>query len=129
MVNDPIADALTRIRNAHERGYKTVNVLNSRLVSSIVEILKKEGYIENFEVDSDDKQLLVLNLKYENRIPAIRNLKRISKPGLRKYVGYTEIPKVLNGLGIAILSTPNGIITGKEAQEQKVGGEFLCTIY
>lgn len=129
MVNDPIADALSRIRNAHERGYKSVQVLNTKIVSAIVEILNKESYIESFEVDSDDKQFINISLKYENKKPAIRNLKRISKPGLRKYIGYTEIPKILNGMGISIFSTPKGIITGKEAKAQKVGGEFLCTIY
>jgi small subunit ribosomal protein S8 len=129
MVNDPIADALSRIRNAHERGYKSVRVLNTKIVKEIVGILNSEKYIESFEVDTEDKQYLNITLKYENKKPAIKDLKRISKPGLRKYIGYTEIPKVLNGMGISILSTPKGIITGKEAKAQKLGGEFLCTIY
>lgn len=129
MVNDPIADALSRIRNAHQRTYKEVQVLNTKLVFSILEILKKENYLEEFEVDSEDKKIINVVLKYENKKPVIRKLKRISKPGLRRYIGYKDIPKVLNGLGISIFSTPKGIMTGKEARNSKVGGEFLCTIY
>lgn len=129
MVNDPIADALARIKNSHQRSYKTVNVLNTKLVASILQILKSENYIEDYSESSEDKNEITVVLKYENKTPSIKSLRRVSKPGLRKYIGYKDIPKILNGLGISILSTPKGIMTGKEARAQKTGGEFLCTIY
>lgn len=129
--NDPIADTLTRIRNAHMRSYKTVTVMHSKMIGSILEILKVEGYVEDFAESADDKGFKTFNvgLKYQEGRPAIRNLKRISKPGLRKYIGYKNIPRVLNGLGISILSTPQGVVSGSKAKADKLGGELLCTIY
>lgn len=128
--NDIIGDALTRIRNAHQRSYKDVNLIYSKLVLRIAEILKEKGYIEEIEVKEEKVgQSIDIKLKYVDGKPAISNLKRISKPGLRKYTIYKNIPRVLNGLGFAILSTPEGVISDDEARKKNVGGELLCTIY
>lgn len=130
MISDPIGDFLTRIRNAQLRKEATVSVPSTNMLISISEILKKEGFISGFEVKKNDIQnTLVIELKYVNGVPAIRELTRVSKPGIRKYRGYKEIQVVRNGLGVAIFSTPNGIITGEDAKKQKVGGEFLCYVY
>ncbi len=130
MISDPIGDFLTRIRNAQLRKEATVSVPSTNMLISISEILKKEGFISGFEIKKNDIQnTLVIELKYVNGVPAIRELTRVSKPGIRKYRGYKEIQVVRNGLGVAIFSTPNGIITGEDAKKQKVGGEFLCYVY
>lgn len=130
MVNDPIADLLTRIRNAQQRSQKEITMPAAKMVVAIAEILKQEGFVEAVEVDKKtESATLMIKLKYEDGKPAMGNLLRISKPGLRKYVGYRDIPKVLNGLGINILSTPKGIMTGKQARVEKVGGEYLCNIW
>ena len=131
MVNDIIADMLTRIRNAVAMKYKTVTVLSSKMTKEISEILTNEGFIESYEIVKDgSKETLTLNLKYGARKESvITGLKRISKPGLRVYVKSTEVPRVLNGLGIAIISTSKGIMTDKEARKANLGGEVLAYIW
>lgn len=126
MTNDTLADFLTRIRNASERKTREIVAPNSRMVKAVSEILKTENYIENFEVIDNE---IKISLKYINKEPAITHLERVSKPGLRIYVGYGDIPRVLNGLGISILSTSKGIMTGTKAKLEKVGGELLCKIW
>ena len=131
MVNDIIADMLTRIRNASQMKYTSVEVLGSKMTKEIATILTNEGYIEGFEVIKDGAaEKLVLNLKYgAKKERVITGLKRISKPGLRVYVKAEEVPKVLNGLGIAIVSTSKGIMTDKEARKANLGGEILAYIW
>ncbi|GGJ00971.1 30S ribosomal protein S8 [Alicyclobacillus cellulosilyticus] len=131
MMTDPIADMLTRIRNANLVGHEKVEVPASKLKRAIAEILKREGYIRDAEYIEDDKQGIIrLFLKYgKNQERVITGLKRISKPGLRVYVSADNIPRVLGGLGIAILSTSKGILTDKEARKLHVGGEVLCYIW
>ena len=131
MVNDRIADMLTRIRNASQMKYASVEVLGSKMTKEIATILTNEGYIEGFEVIKDGAaEKLVLNLKYgAKKERVITGLKRISKPGLRVYVKAEEVPKVLNGLGIAIVSTSKGIMTDKEARKANLGGEILAYIW
>lgn len=126
MTNDTLADFLTRIRNASERKTREIVAPNSRMVKAVSEILKTENYIENFEVIDNE---IKISLKYVNKEPAITHLERISKPGLRIYIGYGDIPRVLNGLGISILSTSKGIMTGTKAKLEKIGGELLCKIW
>jgi small subunit ribosomal protein S8 len=125
-VVDPIADMLTRIRNAHSALHRTVDVPTSRSKASLVEILKEEGYIIGFEVKERELQI---QLKYMDGKPIISGLKRVSKPGRRVYVGSYDIPMVQNGLGICILSTSKGIMEGSKAREANVGGELLCEIW
>lgn len=130
LINDPVGDALTRIRNAQIRQKKSVVLIYSKMLESLAQILKSEGYVDDFSIKTEDnKKLIEVTLKYVGKNPAISNLKRVSKPGLRKYVGYRDIPRVLNGMGIAIITSPKGVMTGKDAIKNKVGGEFLCTIY
>ena len=130
MVNDTIADMLTRIRNANQMKYAKVSVLNTKMTREIAAILKEEGYISNFDVHAESN-MLDLELKYgENKKErVIVGLKRISKPGLRVYVKHEELPRVLNGLGIAIISTSKGIMTDKKARENGLGGEVLAYIW
>ncbi len=126
-VNDPIADLLTRIRNANQLHYKEVSVPVSKMKLEIVRILKEEGFIEDYNVQENN---IIIILKYGLRKETvISGLKRISKPGLRVYAKSSEIPKVLNGLGIAIISTSNGVMTDKEARRQNLGGEVLAYIW
>ena len=129
-LTDPIADFLTRIRNANSARKAELTVPYSRIKGEIARILKQEGYISDYEVDTTGKfpQIKVKN-KLVSRTSAITGLKRISKPGLRKYVGADEIPRVLGGMGISILSTPRGIVSGREAKKQKVGGELLAYVW
>ena len=131
MVNDTIADMLTRIRNANSMKYATVEVPASKMTKGIAEILTNEGYIEKYEsVKNGSSEVLVLTLKYGNKKErVISGLKRISKPSLRVYVKSDEMPKVLNGLGIAIVSTSKGLMTDKEARKQNLGGEVLAYIW
>lgn len=126
MLTDPIADMLTRIRNAHLALHKEVSVPRSKMKESIAAILKQEGYIEEVAMD---ESALKLTLKYFKGKPVIAGLKRMSKPGRRVYVGMHEIPKVQNGLGICILSTSRGVMDGNSAHDLKVGGELLCEIW
>ncbi|MDZ4288710.1 MAG: 30S ribosomal protein S8 [Prosthecobacter sp.] len=129
-MTDPISDYLTRIRNAAAAGQEQVLVPFSRMKSELSRILQEEGYIWGYEVDTTGAHpKLKLKLKYQDKAPVIRNLKRISKPGLRKYVSCDEIPRVLGGLGISILSTSRGIMTGNRAKKSKVGGELLAQIW
>jgi small subunit ribosomal protein S8 len=131
-MTDPIADFITRIRNAVRANHRIVQVPASNIKKEMTKILKEKGYILDYKFDNDDKQgLIKIALKYHpvTKMPAIRNLTRISKPGLRKYAGIEKMPRVLNGLGIAILSTSKGIMTDKEAKQEKVGGEVLCYVY
>lgn len=130
VMTDPIADMLTRIRNANQMKHETVNIPASKLKKEILELLKKEGYIVGYKVVKGDVQdTLNVTLKYLANDRVVKGLKRISKPGLRVYAKNSEIPKVLNGLGIAVISTSNGIITDREARKQKVGGEILAYIW
>ena len=125
-MTDPIADMLTRIRNAHMALHKEVKIPKSKMKKSILEIMQREGYIEKFEEEERD---LIVYLKYVKGRPAITDLEKVSKPGRRIYVGVDEIPQVQNGLGVCILSTSRGILEGKEAKSQKVGGELICKIW
>lgn len=130
-MNDIISDTLTRMRNAIAMKYKTVDVLGSKMTREIAKILESEGYIESFtESNEGAKKLLTINLKYgAKKEKVITGLKRISKPGFRVYVKADEVPRVLNGLGIAIVSTSKGIMTDKEARKQNLGGEVLAYIW
>ena len=130
-ITDPIADMLTRIRNANSAKFKTVDVPSSKIKKSIAENLLEEGYIKAFdEIDDGLQGVLRITLKYdENGNKVIDGLKRISKPGLRIYASKDELPKVLNGLGIAIISTSKGIMTDKEARKENIGGEVLAYIW
>ena len=131
VVTDTIADMLTRIRNANQMRYQEVSVPASNLKVSLAKILKDEGFIEDYKVVNDNVQgTIELTLKYgQNKERVITGLKRISKPGLRVYAKSTEIPKVLNGLGIAVISTSHGVMTDKEARKENLGGEVLCYIW
>ncbi len=132
-MTDPISDYLTRLRNAIKAGHKVVDIPASNLKKEMTKILKEKGYILNykFEDDVNPQGNIKIALKYhpENGISAIKELKRISKPGLRRYCDSENIPRVLNGLGIAIISTSKGVITDKEARDLSVGGEVLCYVY
>ena len=131
-MTDPIADYLTRIRNATKARHKVVEIPASNLKKEMTKILFQKGYILNYKFMDDDKQgIIKIALKYDpvTKNPAINKLQRASRPGLRKYTGYKEAPRVLNGLGIAILSTSKGVITDKEARAEKIGGEVLCYVY
>ncbi len=132
MVTDSVGDFLTRIRNANLRREDKLSMPSSKILASIAGILKKEGFIEDFEEEgkSENKlKNLIIKLKYESDLPRIRGLKRVSKPGVRIYVGYRDIPKVLSGYGISILTTSQGIMTGDRAKKEHVGGELLCQIW
>ena len=132
-MTDPIADHLTRLRNAISANHRVVEVPASNLKKEITKILFEKGYILNYKFVEGETPggIIKIALKYDpvNKVNAIKSLQRVSRPGLRKYTGYKDMPRVLNGLGIAILSTSRGIMTNKEAKEQKIGGEVLCYIY
>ncbi len=129
-MSDPLADMLTRIRNAQVAGHKTVAVPHSRLKSDVARILKAEGYIADYATEGGTPKMLTVYLKYAAGLePVIRGLKRESRGGLRKYCNVTEIPKVLGGLGVAILSTSAGIMTGRDARQKNIGGEVLCSVW
>lgn len=130
-MQDPVADMLTRIRNAQTMGIQTIKMPHSNLKNEILNVLKSEGYIENAEAITDKnskKKTLQVTLKYYQGKPVIENIKRVSKPALRIYKGYEELPLVRGGLGIAIVSTPKGVMADKTARAQQVGGEVLCTV-
>ena len=130
MVTDPIADMLTRIRNANAMRYKEVEIPSSKVKVEIANILKEEGFINDYKIKKNNVQdVIILSLKYNNKERVITGLKRISKPGLRVYAKSNEIPRVLNGLGIAIISTSQGIMTGKDAKAANLGGEVLAYIW
>ena len=130
-ISDTIADMLTRIRKATSAKHDTVDVPASNMKKSIAQILMDEGYIKNFTVIDDGKQGVIrITLKYgENKVPAIQGLRRVSKPGLRIYTNVEDMPKVLRGLGVAIISTSKGVMTDRQARKEKVGGEVLAFIW
>ena len=132
MTTDPIADFLTRVRNASMAGLKVVEIPGSNTKRAMTQILFDQGYILNYKFEDDNKQgMIKIALKYNpsTKVPAITKLQRASRPGLRKYSSSTEMPRVLNGLGIAIVSTSKGVITNKEAKKENIGGEVLCYVY
>ena len=132
MNTDPISDFLTRIRNANSAGHKTVVIPASNVKKEITKILFDQGFILNYKFEDDSVQgLIKIALKYDklSKVPVIKKLERVSKPGLRKYTNSSSIPRVLNGLGINIISTSKGLMTGKKASSQNLGGEIICNIY
>lgn len=131
-LSDPIADFLTRIRNAAKAQHRYVDIPWSKIKQSMAEILKSQGFIESYLVKQDNKQrgTMRIFLKYTDaRQPVIQGLKRVSKPGLRQYIGYHDIPRFYGGLGLSILSTSKGIMAGFEAKSQNIGGEILCLVW
>jgi|TARA_B000000557_G_C20694493_1_gene408862 small subunit ribosomal protein S8 len=132
MNTDPISDFLTRIRNANSAGHKTVVIPASNVKKEITKILFDQGFILNYKFEDDSVQgSIKIALKYDklSKVPVIKKLERVSKPGLRKYTNSSSIPRVLNGLGINIISTSKGLMTGKKASSQNLGGEIICNIY
>lgn len=133
-MTDPIADYLTRLRNAIKAGHRVVDIPSSKLKKEITKILFEQGYILNYKFVENEGEpfgTIKIALKYDSidKVNAIKCLKRVSRPGLRQYAGYKDMPRVLNGLGIAIVSTSKGVMTNKEAKAQKIGGEVLCYVY
>lgn len=126
---DTIGDMLTCLRNANLALLPSVKVPHSKLKQGVVAMLKKEGYIEDYKVFGNIKKTIEMNLKYKGRRGVIAGIKRISRPGLRHYVGATDVPSVLGGMGISILSTSRGVMTGRDAKKKNVGGEVLCHIW
>jgi small subunit ribosomal protein S8 len=132
MNTDPIADFLTRLRNANIAGHKTVMIPMSKIKKEITKILFDQGFILNYKIDEDEVQgTIKIALKYDrlSKEPVIKKLERVSKPGLRKYTNSSSIPRVLNGLGINIISTSKGLMTGKKASRENLGGEIICNVY
>ncbi len=128
-MNDPIADMLTRIRNGSRALLDDVEIPHSKLKESIARILKDEGYIADWWVEGEEKKTLKVQLKYVGRREVIQNLKRVSRPGLRQYVGAREVPRVLGGMGDSIISTSHGVMRGAEARKRNLGGEVLCYVW
>ncbi|WGF88622.1 30S ribosomal protein S8 [Marinivivus vitaminiproducens] len=130
-LSDPLGDMLTRIRNGQMAGKSSVTSPSSKLRSNVLEVLRREGYIRGYSVTESNvgRNELSIELKYHNGDPVIKELKRVSKPGRRVYSKVTELPRVYNGLGIAILSTPRGVLSDTEAREARVGGEVLCMVF
>ncbi|MCB9945427.1 MAG: 30S ribosomal protein S8 [Geminicoccaceae bacterium] len=130
-MSDPLGDMLTRIRNGQMAYKSSVRSPMSKLRLNVLDVLRREGYIRGYDAveDNPTKRELSIELKYQNGEPVIRQLKRVSRPGRRIYAGVSDLPRVYNGLGIAILSTPRGVISDNEAREQHVGGEILCTVF
>ena len=128
---DPIADMITRIRNAQLRTLNTVSIPNSNLRARILDVLKEEGYISDYKPSSNEKnnKFLLVDLKYHNGVPVIKEISRVSKPGRRIYTKADSIPKIQNGLGIAIVSTSKGIMTDNDARSKKIGGEIICRVF
>jgi len=128
---DPISDMITRIRNAQLRTLNTVLIPNSKLRARILDVLKEEGYISDYKPSTNEKnnKLLLIDLKYNNGIPVIKEITRVSKPGRRIYTKAESIPKIQNGLGIAIVSTSKGIMTDNDARSKKIGGEIICKVF
>jgi small subunit ribosomal protein S8 len=133
MYTDPLADFLTRIRNANSAGHRVVSIPASKIKKEITKILFDQGYILSYKFEETDNNQgsIKIALKYDQttKQPVIKKIQRISTPGLRKYAGATELPRILNGLGISIVSTSNGVMTGKQATKDNVGGELLCYVY
>src|ERR1044071_8827287 len=128
-MNDPISDMLTRIRNANRALLPSVDVPHSKMKESIAGILKREGYISDFAVEGQLPRLIKLRLKYQGKKSVIEGLRRVSTPGLRRYVGSTDIPRVYAGMGVAVLSTSEGVMTGTQARKKNLGGEILCYVW
>ena len=129
-MQDPLSDMLTRIRNAQMAGHEEVDMPSSRLKASVAKVLTEEGYIDGFSVEEETaKPEITLRLKYFEGKPVIQNLQRISKPSRRVYVGVGDLPTVSGGLGVAIISTPKGVVTGRTAYKEGVGGEVICTVF
>ncbi len=130
-VSDPIADFLNRIKNGQKARFEKVDIPASKMKASLSRILKEEGYIRNFKQIKDDKQGIIrVQLKYtDTREGAITGIKRVSKPGCRVYVGHDEMPRILNGMGISVVSTSKGVMTDRQARQEGVGGELLCSIW
>jgi small subunit ribosomal protein S8 len=128
-MTDPISDMLTRIRNGGKALLPVVAVPHSRIKESIAGILKKEGYVSDVAVEGNLPKTIKLKLKYQGKKSAIEGLRRISKPGLRHYVGATEIPRVLGGMGVAVISTSEGVMTGVQARKKNLGGEVVCYVW
>ncbi len=130
-MTDPIADMLTRIRNALKASHEMVDIPISKLKVNVTKVIKSEGYIRNFKIVSDGQHRLIrIYLKYdENGVPIIGGLKRVSKPSCRVYAGYEDVPKVLNGFGINVVSTSKGLMTDRQARKSNVGGEVLCSVW
>ena len=128
-MNDPISDMLTRIRNASMALQPVTSMPHSKMKESIAGILKREGYINDFAVEGQIPRLIKLKLKYQGKKSVIEGLRRISTPGLRRYVGATDIPRVRGGLGVAVLSTSEGLMTGNQARKKNLGGELLCYVW
>jgi small subunit ribosomal protein S8 len=128
-VNDPIADMLTRIRNACLARHPAVAMPSSRLKAALADVLKGAGYIADYQVSGETKKVLTLTLKYQGRKAVIEGLRRISLPSCRRYVAHSHIPPVMGGLGVAVLSTSRGLMTGQRARREKVGGELLCYVW
>tara|TARA_Y100000590_G_C15380158_1_gene886004 strand:+ start:125 stop:523 length:399 start_codon:yes stop_codon:yes gene_type:complete len=128
---DPIGDMITRIRNAQMRLLDNVQIPGSKFRARILDVLKKEGYIADYKIVNDSKKIesFSVNLKYNNGLPVIKEISRISKPGRRVYAKASSIPKIQNGLGLAIVSTSKGIMTDNEARSQKIGGEIICRVF
>ena len=128
-MNDPISDMLTRIRNANQALLPAVEMPHSRIKESIASILKREGYINDFAVEGKLPRTIKMKLKYQGKKSVIEGLRRVSTPGLRRYVGATEIPRVRGGLGVSMLSTSEGIMTGTQARKKNLGGELICYVW
>lgn len=128
-MHDPISDLLTRIRNAGQAQHAQVSIPHSRLKEAIVRLLKAEGYLGDVQVEGDKIKSLKVGLRYQGRRSVITGLRQISTPGLRRYVGAGEVPRVLGGMGVAVLSTPKGVMSGIEARKQNVGGELICYVW
>ena len=129
-LSDPIGDMIARVKNAQARNHKKVELPSSNFKSKIADILKNEGFIKDFKISSDEKKnILSLELKYHSGNPVISNLERVSKPGRRIFSSADSLPKINNGLGIAILSTPKGVMTDIDARKQRVGGEIICKVF
>ncbi len=128
-MTDPISDMLTRLRNGGRALQAMIELPHSRLKESIAQILKREGYVRDVAVDGKNVKKLKIQLKYDGKKNVIEGLKRVSKPGLRKYAGATEIPRVRGGLGVAVISTPEGLMTDTQARRKNLGGEILCYIW
>ena len=129
-LSDPIGDMLARIKNSQMRNHKKVTIPSSNFKTKIADVLKSEGYINNFNVENNDnKNLLVIDLKYNSGNPGISVIERISRPGRRIFSSAESLPKINNGLGIAIVSTPKGVMTDIEARKQKIGGEVICKVF
>lgn len=126
---DPLSDMLTRIRNAQARSKPTVSMPSSNLKASVAEVLKAEGYIDSFDIEEGAKPVLTLKLRYHKSKPVIEEIQRVSRPGLRAYKSATDLPQVRSGLGVAIISTSQGVMSDRAARAKGVGGEVLCTVF